>query len=156
MASSYSQITEPSAGDVIRASFGQDVADNFDVLAYCGLQAPLGGSQSMGLVTGAATWVPVETYIEHSLNGDELGGLTLEARVWTATSNASTAVQVRLRNTTDSSNAAISTSHTSTTVTAETLSVTLAAGAKTYRLEILGDATNEVFGWGVLRFRKVP
>ncbi len=116
----------------------------------------LGGSEIAGLVTGAATWVPVAGAQPFTLTGASLGGLTLEAVIFYYTTNASTAVQVRLRNTTDSSNAGIGTSSVSTTVVTETITLTLAAGAKSYRLEALGDATNAVVAWGYLRLKANP
>lgn len=126
-----------------------------DVLAYVGDHIPLGGAASAGYVTGAATWEAISAAHAFTLNADTLGGLTLDLVVTTWTENASQAVQVRLRNTTDSSNAGTSTSHSSTSPTTETVSLTLASGVKSYRLEILGGATYAVFGIGFIRLRKV-
>jgi hypothetical protein len=92
----------------------------------------------------------------YSLDGGNLGGMTAEVVFFSKTENAAQAVQVRLRNTTDSSNAAMSTSITATTMTAETVSATLASGVKSYRLEVLGGVTYAVFGAAFLRIRKVP
>jgi glycerol-3-phosphate dehydrogenase len=75
------------------------------------------------------------------------------------TQNASTTVNVRVRNTTDSTNAgAIAGASAATTVTREVITaLTLASGIKTYRLEVTGsDALNGVYCWGYLRLRKVP
>lgn len=115
------------------------------------------GGQEIGIITGAATWAPVPGYRLHTLNSASLGGLTLSLVLTSWTSNASTAVQLRLRNVTDSSNAATSTSITATTPTDETVtSVTLASGVKVYRLEILGGAAHHVFGWAHLRLAVTP
>ena len=145
---------------IVGDKFGYQTADkarqNDDLLAYCGFHGDLGGAEDVGIITGAATWQPVRTYREFTLNGDSLGGLTLDLVAFYKTSNAATAVQVRLRNITDSTTAATGTSSTSTTVVKETITVTLASGDKNYRLEVVGDATNYVFAWGYLRFRKVP
>lgn len=125
-----------------------------DVLAYNGGHYDLGGSDDVGIMS--ASYVPVVGTRELSLNGDTLGGLTLEVVVWTRTSNASGSVTVRVRNTTDSSTAATSTAVTSTTLTKEAVTVTLASGVKVYRLEIIGgSATIPVYGFGHFRFRKV-
>lgn len=127
-----------------------------DMALYLAGHIPLGGSEGTAVVTGAATWAPVPGYLPISLNGDTLGGLTLQAVVVYKTENAGQAVQVRIRNTTDSSNAATGTSSTATTPTEETLTLTLASGVKTYRLEVLGGATYGVAAWGYLRLRTIP
>ncbi len=145
-----------AVGDPFGYQTAEKIRQDLDLLAYCGLTADLGGSEDVGIVTGAATWQPVRSYREFTLNGDSLGGMTLEAVVFYKTSNAGQAVQVRLRNVTDSSTAATGTSSTSTSVTKETLTVTLASGDKNYRLEVLGGASLDVFAWGYLRFKKTP
>lgn len=144
------------AGDKWGYQTADKARQDIDLLAYCGMHVDLGGSEDVGIVTGVATWQPVRAYREVLLNGDSLGGLTLDLVAFYKTSNAATQVQVRLRNTTDNSNAALGTASPSTSVVPETITVTLASGDKTYRLDVLGDATNEVFAWGYLRFRKVP
>lgn len=143
-------------GDKWGYQTAEKARQNDDLLAYCGLHGDLGGSEDVGIITGAATWQPVRGYREFLLNGDSLGGLTLDLVAFYKTSNVATSVQVRLRNVTDSTNAALGSASASTTVVKEAVTVTLAAGDKNYRLEVLGDATNHVFGWGYLRFRKVP
>jgi hypothetical protein len=143
------------AGDRWGVNTAEDVRQALDMAMYLP-HLNLGGLD-VGVITGAATWAPVPGYQEMTLNGDSLGGLTIDLVVWSYTSNASTAVQLRLRNVTDSSNAATSTSITSTSATKETVSsVTLASGVKVYRLEILGGATHHVYGWGHLRLRTTP
>jgi hypothetical protein len=91
-------------------------------------------------------------------NGDNDGGLTLEAVVFYYTANAATTVNVRLRNTTDSSDAgAIAAASAATTVTREVITLTLASGVKTYQLQVTGsDALNPVYAWGYFRIRVVP
>lgn len=127
-----------------------------DLLAYVGDAIPLGGDPSVGFVTGAATWEAVNAALAHSIDGDNLGGMTIDLVVTTWTENGAQTVQARLRNTTDGSNAAVSSSHSSTSPTTETVSVTLASGVKSYRLEVLGGATHAVFCSAYLRIRKVP
>ena len=133
----------------------EQVRQSIDLLAYLGDHLPLGGHASTGYRTGAATWEAVSPAHAYTLNADSLGGMTMDLVVTTWTEDAGQAVQVRLRNTTDSSNAATSTSHSSTSPTTETVSVILASGVKSYRLEILGGATDCVFAVGHLRIRDV-
>ena len=157
----FTPLTGGGAGSVYQAGdkWGYQTAEKVrhatDIANYVGDDKPLGGHAAIGYVTGAATWEAVAPALTYSLNGDTLGGMTLDLVVTSWTENAGQAVQVRLRNTTDSSNAAVSTSHSSTTPTAETVTVTLASGVKSYRLEILGGATYAVFAQAVLRMRKV-
>ncbi len=133
----------------------EQVRQALDVALYLP-HISLGGDEGTGQVTGAATWVPVTSYLPISINGDSLGGLTLQAVVLYKTENAAQAVQVRIRNVTDSTTAATGTSSVSTTAVEETLTVTIASGVKTYRLEMIGGATYAVTGWGYLRFRAIP
>jgi hypothetical protein len=143
------------AGDRFGYQSAEDIRQALDMAMYLP-HLNLGGLE-IGVVTGAATWAPVPGYQEMTLDGDSLGGLTVDLVVWSYTSNASTAVQIRLRNVTDSTNAATSASITTTTATKETVSsVTLASGVKVYRLEILGGAAHHVYGWGHLRLRTTP
>jgi hypothetical protein len=134
----------------------QKTKEAIDMALYLAGHLDLGGSETSAQVTGAATWAPVTSYRAFSLNGDTLGGLTLQAVVYYKTENAAQAVQVRIRNTTDSSTAATGTSSSSTSVVEETLTLTLASGVKSYRLEILGGDTYSVAGWGYLRLRAIP
>lgn len=126
------------------------------MMAYLGAGWDLGGEETTGLLTGVATWMAVSGAREFTIDGDNLGGLTLEVVLHYYTTSAATAVQLRVRNTTDSTTAATGTSSTSTTLVKEVVTVTMASGNKVYRLEALGDATNPVIGWGYLRLRKVP
>jgi hypothetical protein len=162
MSRTYSPLTGDGTGDAFDAGsrFGYQSAEKIrqglDLLAYIGDATPLGGDPSVGFVTGAATWEAVNAALAHSIDGDNLGGMTIDLVVTTWTQNAAQAVQARLRNTTDGSNAAVSTSHSSTSPTTEIVSVTLASGNKSYRLEVLGGATHAVFCVAYLRVRRVP
>jgi hypothetical protein len=157
----FTPLTGGGAGGVYAAGdkWGYQTAEKVRQAQDIALYLPhlnLGG-MDIGIVTGAATWAPVPGYQELTLDGASLGSLTKDLVVWSYTSNASTAVQLRLRNVTDSTNAATSTSITTTTATKETVaSVTLASGVKVYRLEILGGAADHVYGWGHLRLRTTP
>lgn len=125
-----------------------------DLLAYLGGGFDLGGDER-GILS--ASYVTVNGGRAWSLDGGNLGGLTLEAVVWYYTTDVTTSVQVRIRNTTDSSNAGAGTLSTSTTKVKEVITLTLAAGVKDYELQVTGgDALNGVMAWGVLRLRRVP
>jgi hypothetical protein len=128
---------------------------DIDILSYLAGHLDLGGDER-GITS--ASYVPVNGYRSYDLNGDTLGSMTLEAVVFYYTATASTTVNVRVRNTTDSSNAgAISAASAATTVTREVVTLTLASGIKTYRLEVTGsDAAAGVHCWGYLRIRRVP
>lgn len=128
---------------------------DLDVLSYIAGHLDLGGDERPIL---SASYVPVNGFRSYDLNGDSLGGMTLEAVIFYYTTNAATTVNVRVRNTTDSSNAgAIAAASASTSVQREVVTLTLASGVKTYRLEVTGsDAANGVYAWGYLRIRKVP
>lgn len=143
------------AGDKLGYQTVEKIRNDMDIAAYIAGHLDLGGDER-GILS--ASYVPVNGYRSFDLNGDSLGGMTLEAVVFYYTDNASTTVNVRVRNTTDSSNAAtITAASAATTVTREVVTLTLASGIKTYRLEVTGsDALNGVKCWGYLRLRKVP
>lgn len=143
-------------GDPFRHIEGEIVRQGRNVLAYLGDHLPLGGDASTGYLTGAATWEAVNAGHAFTLDGDNLGGMTIDVVFTTWTQNAAQAVQARLRNVTDGSDAALSASHAGTTPTTETVTATLASGAKSYRLEVLGGASYLVFCVAYLRVRKVP
>lgn len=142
------------SGDPWSFTRGEYARMNHDIAAYCGLQADLGGDER-GILS--ASYVAVNGARSYDLNGDTLGGMTLEAVVFYYTANAATTVNVRLRNTSDASNAgAIAAASAALTVTREVVTLTLASGIKTYQLQVTGsDALNGVYAWGYLRIRKV-
>lgn len=143
------------AGD----SFGPTQAEAWrqmlDVCGYIGGHFDLGGDER-GILS--SSYVAVNSARTYDLDGDSLDGLTLQAVVFYYTSDASTTVEVRVRNTTDSSNAGIiAAPSAATTVTREVVDLTLASGIKTYQLQVVGsDALNGVYAWGYLRLRLVP
>ena len=143
------------AGDKHGYQTEEKIRHGLDIGAYLGGHLDLGGDER-GILSAA--YVAVNGARTYDLNGDSLGGLTLEAVVFYYTANAATTVNVRVRNTTDSSNAgAIAAASAATTVTREVVTVTLASGIKTYQLQVTGsDAVYGVTGWGYLRLRKVP
>jgi hypothetical protein len=157
----YTALTGGGAGSAYQTGdrwgyqTAEKVRNDLDICAYVAGHLDLGGDER-GILS--ASYVPVNGYRSFDLNGDSLGGMTLEAVVFYYTSNASTTVNVRVRNTTDSSNAGtITAASSATTATREVVTLTLASGIKTYRLEVTGsDALNGVYCWGYLRLRKVP
>jgi hypothetical protein len=159
MAARSYAVTKASAhavGDKFGYQTLEKLRQNHDQHAYVGgSPLDLGGSDDVGILSAA--YVPVIAPHELTIDGDVLGGLTLEANVYYRTENASGSVTVRVRNVTDSTNAATGTTSISTTLTKETLTLTLASGPKVYRLEVIGgSATYAVFAFGELRLRKVP
>jgi hypothetical protein len=103
------------------------------------------------------TYQPVSGSIRFDLDGDQLGGMTIETLFSSYTTNAATSVTMRLRNITDSTVAAQAAAVTATSVTRETVTTTIASGTKTYELQwTASNTTNQVYAWGVVRIRKVP
>ena len=143
------------SGDDWTYTVGDNCRQALDQSAYVGgSPLDLGGSDDVGLLS--ASYVPVVGYHELLIDGDTLGGLTLDAVVYYRTEHASGSVTVRVRNTTDSTTAATGTTSTSTSWTKETLTLTLASGPKVYRLEVIGgSASYAVYGYGEFRLRKV-
>lgn len=137
---------------------GEDLRQNMDLLAYLVGHFDLGGDERPMTITTPGTWQAVNGARTYDLNGDSVGGMTLEAVLFYYTSNAGTTVDVRLRNTTDGTDAAtLAAASASTTVVRTARTVTLASGIKTYQLQWdASNTTNPVYAWGYLRLRKVP
>ena len=157
----YTALTGGGAGSVYQSGdrwgyqTAEKVRNDLDIAAYLCGHLDLGGDER-GI--SSASYVAVNGARTYDLNGDSLGGMTLEAVVFFYTADASTTVNVRVRNTTDASDAgAITAASGATTVTREVVTLTLASGIKTYQLQVTGsDAVNPVYCWGYLRLRKVP
>lgn len=143
------------ANDKLGYQSVEKIRNNEDIAHYLMGHFDLGGDER-GILS--ASYVAVNGARSYDLNGSSVGGVTLEAVVFYYTADASTTVNVRLRNTTDSSNAGtITSASAATSVTREVFTVTLASGIKTYQLQVTGsDALNGVHCWGYLRLRKVP
>lgn len=109
----------------------------------------LGGSLLNGLIN--ATVVDVINPMDLQLDGDELPD-TIEARVTVRTFDAATGVIPRVQNITDAVTAGTGVSSTSVTNATQSFTVTLAAGLKTYRLQLTpSNNTHPVFGQGYLQ-----
>lgn len=133
----------------------EKLRQNLDLLAYVGGILDLGGSDDLGQLT--ASYLPVRGYRDYSLDNNNLGGFTKQVVIYSRTAAVGTSVTVRLRNTTAGSDAAVSTTITSTTTVKEVVTITLASGANDYRLEVVGgNATAAVYAWGYIRLRHVP
>lgn len=145
------------AGDKWGYQTAEKVRQGLDIAMYFGREFDLGGDERPMTITTPGTFQAVNGSRRLSHDGDNDGSLTLEAVVSYYTSNAATSVQVRVRNLTDSSNAATGTLSTATSRTDETLTLTLASGVKSYELQWdAGNVTNPVYAWGYIRLRKVP
>lgn len=129
---------------------------SIDIAMYLAGHLDLGGDERPITVATGGTYQAVNAARVYSLNADTLGGLALEAVVYYYTSDASTSVRAKIRNTTDSSDAVVGTLSTSSTVVEEVLTLTMASGVKKYQLQVTaGDTNNPVYCWGYLRLRKV-
>lgn len=161
MARTFTPLTGGGASDAYAAGdkWGYQTAEKvrqaLDVFGYQGFTHFLGGSDIAGVAS--SSYVPVHTSCPITLNGDNFGGYTLEAVVFRFTRDAATSVTCRIYNVTDGSAAVTGSASTSTTAASETLTITMASGNKSYRLECTGsNTTNDVFAWGFLRLRKDP
>jgi hypothetical protein len=156
----YTALTGGGAGSVYQTGdrwgyqTAEKVRNDLDICAYLAGHIDLGGDER-GI--SSASYVAANGARTYDLNGDTVGGMTLEAVLFFYTANAATTVEARVRNTTDGSNAGIiAAPSAATTVTREVVTLTLASGIKTYQLQVTGsDALNPVFCWGYLRLRKV-
>lgn len=152
---------DDTAWDTPDAPFGyqemEAIRQSLHVCGYLIGHIDLGGDERSMTITTPGTYQPVNGARSVDHNGNEDGGLTLEAVIFSYSSNAGTSVTVRVRNTTDGSNAGTTAARTDTTVQRDVVTLTLVAGIKTYRLEWnASNTTNPVFAWGYLRLRKVP
>lgn len=165
MSNTFTPVTPPTGsayavGHALRVAQVERIRQALNVFGYIGGIWDLGGSEDVGIMQGSPVdWYPVRKAQPYELNGDELGGLTLQVIVTSklGVAGSPATMQWRLRNTTDGSNAAIGDAHSETEATTQTKTVTLASGVKSYRLEVTGsDAGVEALCWGYLRFRRVP
>lgn len=108
----------------------------------------LGGSEIEWVQSSGPDWVPASA-VELVIDGMARASLSATVRVRLRARSGS--VTARLRNTTDGTTAGISSAVTSTSFQTVSFGVTLAAGAKTYRLEVLpGTADVDVAAVGYL------
>lgn len=163
MSRTFTALTGTGASDAYQSGdkFGyqsaEKIRNDLDICAYLGGHFDLGGDERTMTVATPATYQAVNGARTFDLDGDNLGGMTLEVVFFSYTSAGATSVTPRLRNTTDSTTAAQGAAVTATSTTREVVTVTLASGVKTYQLQwTASNTTNPVVCWGYLRLRKVP
>lgn len=106
----------------------------------------LGGSRNIDVKH--STWANAPGYVDVYLDSTKFGS-TVTARVQVRTTDAATSVQPRILNVTDGTVAGTGSVTTSTSWESQSITVTLASGAKEYRLQLLpGNGTNGVYGIG--------
>src|SRR4051812_36683710 len=89
-------------GDKWGYQTAEKVRNDLDICAYLAGHIARGGDERPIV---SASYVGVNGARTYDLNGASLGSVTLEAVVFYSTRDAATTVNVRVRNTTDSSNA---------------------------------------------------
>lgn len=101
---------------------------------------PLGGSRITALPQVASAQDGIE-FLDIELDGTNLSGFTIQARVEVRTFNAATSITPKIRNVTDSTDAGTGVACTATNSDysgsnqKQTITVTLAAAVKKYRLQ---------------------
>lgn len=133
---------------VLGIARANELRNNAIALASSRFQHYLGGSRQFGL--RSASYVDAVDYLDVELDGTNLTGLTVRARVEVRTANTGTTVTPKIRNVTDASDAVVGAAYgADTNWDAQTLSFTPVAGVKTYRLQLTGsNATDDIFGVG--------
>jgi len=129
--------------------------ENMIALASRRAMYPLGGSRQTTLPLVASAQDAID-YLDVELDGDELAGMTIQARV-EVRAGAATAVTPKIRNVTDGTDAGTGVSCSATnsdysgTNQKQTITVTLAAGVKKYRLQCTpANTTDGTRGIGYL------
>lgn len=109
----------------------------------------LGGSRALQPVK-SASFVDVPDHLPLELDGTNIGGLTVQARVFVRTTNTGTSVQAKIRNVTDGSDAVVGAAYSADTVEqAQTLVFVPVTGVKIYHLQVSGNNdTNNIFARG--------
>lgn len=142
-----------TAGNVIRATWGETVRQDLNVLAAM-KTLDLGGSETEGVKVASPSWAAVPKRHEHELAGYDFRGLTVEAVVWSWTLNAATSVDWRVVDVDSGAVVAAGTAHANTTPEREVVAVSLpdSEDRAWYRLEVQGsDDAWAVGAWGYLR-----
>lgn len=136
----------------------EKVRQGLDVANYAGYHADFGGDNIAG--TTSTSFTDVNSRRLLNLNGDNFGGLDVEAVVSYRSGAAGTTVAVQVWNDTDSIVVPGGTSATSTStgITDETLTLTMPSGNKNLKLRFMsgGGSNDPVFAWGYLRARETP
>ena len=132
------------AAFVLDQAFGYQAANRFRenliALSSAKLTYDLGGSRFTSLPQVAAAQDGID-YRDIELDGTNLGGFTKQARVEARTINAATSVTPKVRNATDLSDAGVGVACSAILADysganqRQTIALTLASGAKRYRLQ---------------------
>jgi hypothetical protein len=116
----------------------------------------LGGSRQTAVPQVASAQDAVD-WIDVEIDGTNLAGLTVQARIEVRVINAATSVTPKIRNGTDSTDAGTGVACTATnanyggTNQKQTITLTLASGVKKYRLMLTpSNTTHPVFGIGCI------
>jgi len=132
------------------------IKNNVIALASMREQKNLGGSRLTSIPLAAVATDAVD-YIDVEIDGTQLAGLTIQARIEVRTTNAGTSVTPKVRNVTDATDAGTGVASTATaadysgTNQKQTIALTIASGIKKYRLQLTpSNATNQVFGIGYI------
>lgn len=114
----------------------------------------LGGSRYFANVPASGT-ADVFDYRDVEIDGTNLGGLTIEARVEVRTGNAATSITPKIRNVTDGTDVVVGVACTATNADysgaamKQNLTMVLATGVKKYRLQYTtNNGSNPVFAHG--------
>lgn len=130
------------------------VRENLICLASRRATYHLGGSRQISLPLVGSVQDAID-YLDVELNGDNVGGFTVSARIECRTGNAATAIIPQIYNVTDATVAIAGASCASTTFGGtngiQTLTVPIASGTKKYRLRgTPSNALNPVYLIGYL------
>jgi hypothetical protein len=130
-----------------------NIKNNIVAVASARLRSSLGGSREIGILAAVAS--DAVNYVDVELDGSQLAGFTIRARVQVRTLNATTTVTPKVRNITDGSDAGVGVACSATNADysgsnqKQTIALTIPAAVKTYRLQLTpSDALNAVFGEG--------
>lgn len=123
-----------------------------------GLASPrplyFGGSRGQQIVAVAGALTQnFHDWLDFELDGTQLAGFTVRARVEVRAADAAVSIQPKVRNITDDNDAVVGTAVTATNLDYEgtdqkqSLTFTPVAGLKTYRMQAVFSAAGE--GWGI-------
>ncbi len=151
MALTWNVIIAKVLDDVFGYQSANKLRENGIILASRRGIFPLGGSRIVSLPLVASAQKATE-WIDMEIDGTDMAGMTVRARVECRTDNAATSITPSILNVTDSTTAGTGTACTATNTDysganqVQTIAVTLAAGVKKYRLVgTPSNATNATY-----------
>lgn len=111
------------------------------------LMVPLSSSTTLVGITAAGTLTPVPGAIPWPLSSSKCSALSLRVHAWVSARTSGGTAILRLRNTTDSTNAGSSAGITlATSATEVTFDITLDSGTDTYQLQVECDTIGKYIG----------